>query len=65
MEHGGLGPVLALSGLILLLLTGLGRQRARSQQQKPSPAFVRWQKWGSLVAFALILAGLLLMATAK
>jgi len=65
METGGVGQVLALVGLVFLLLTGLGRQRARRQQQKPSPAFQRWQQWGSYTAFALILIGLVLMATAK
>jgi len=65
METGGLGQFLALVGLIFLLLTGLGRQRARRQQQTQSPAFQRWQRWGSIAAFGLILAGLLLMAWAK
>jgi hypothetical protein len=61
MEKIGLGQVLALLGLILLLLIGLGRQRARGQKQPPSSAFQRWQQWGSYAAFALILIGLLLM----
>ena len=61
MENGGLGQVLALVGLVLLILTGMGRQRARQQQKKPSPAFRRWQQWGSYAALALILIGLLLM----
>jgi len=65
METGGLGQLLALVGLIFLLLTGMGRQRARRQQQTPSPTFQLWQKWGSIAAFGLILVGLLLMAWAK
>jgi len=60
MEKIGLGQVLALLGLILLLLIGLGRQRARGQK-RPSPGFQRWQQWGSFAALALILIGLLLM----
>ena len=61
MEKIGLGQVLALLGLILLLLIGLGRQRARGQKRPPSPTFQRWQQWGSFAALALILIGLLLM----
>jgi hypothetical protein len=65
METGGLGQLLALAGLIFLLLTGMSRQRARRQQQTPSPSFQRWQQWGSIAAFGLIIAGLLIMAWAK
>ena len=61
MEKIGLGQVLALLGLILLLLIGLGRQRARGQKRPPSPMFQRWQQWGGFAALALILIGLLLM----
>ena len=66
MEKGGLGQVLALVGLIVFVLSGVGRQsRRRPQAQPPSSAFQRWQQWGTLTAIALILAGLVLMATAK
>jgi len=67
MEKGGLGQVLALVGLIVFVVTGMGRRqsRRRPQSQPPSPAFQRWQQWGTLAAIALILAGLVLMATAK
>jgi uncharacterized membrane protein YidH (DUF202 family) len=64
MEKGGLGQVLALLGLVLLLLTGVGRQRARRQERQPSPSLQRWQQWGSLAGLALVLVGLLLMGTA-
>ena len=57
--------VLALVGLVSLLLTGMGRQRARQRERQPSPSFQRWQRWGSLAGLALILLGLFLMATAK
>jgi hypothetical protein len=56
-----LGRILTLLGLILVLLTGWGRRRARQQQQAPSPALRKLQSWGSLAAFGLILAGLILM----
>lgn len=67
MDKGGIGQVLALLGLIVFVLTGVGRQqsRRRSRSQPPSPAFQRWQQWGTLAAVALILSGLVLMATAK
>ncbi len=65
MEKGGLGQVLSLVGLIFLLITGMGRQRARSRQQPPTAGSQRWQKWASLAGFALIIVGLVLMATAK
>jgi hypothetical protein len=65
MEQGGLGQVLALMGLVLLILSGVGRQRARQRERQPPPSSQRWQRWGSLAGLALVLVGLLLMATAK
>ena len=67
MEKSGLGQILALVGLIIFVLTGVGRQRsrARSQSSPPSPAFQRWQQWGTIAAIVLILAGLVLMTTGK
>lgn len=67
MEKGGLGQILALMGLIVFLITGLGRQQARRRpgSQAPSLGFQRWQQWGTFAAIGLMLAGLVLMATAK
>jgi uncharacterized membrane protein len=67
MGKGGLGQVLALVGLIVFVLTGVGRQqsRRRSQSQPPSPTFQRWQQWGTIAAIFLIFAGLVLMAMGK
>ena len=67
MEKGGLGQILALVGLIVFVLAGVGRQRSRRrpQSQGPAPAWQPWQRWGTLIAIALIIAGLVLMATAK
>jgi hypothetical protein len=67
MEKGGLGQILALVGLIVFVVTGVGRQKSRSRpgSQPPSPAFQRWQRWGTFAALALMVAGLVLMALAR
>ncbi len=56
-----LGQILTLVGFCLFLATTFGRQRARQQQRPPSPAFLKFQKWGSLAAYGCILAGIILM----
>jgi uncharacterized membrane protein len=67
MEKSGLGQILAMVGLIIFVLTGVGRQKSqrRAQAPAPSPAFQLWQRSGTIVAIALILAGLVLMAASK
>ncbi|MEW6386446.1 MAG: hypothetical protein AB1491_02885 [Thermodesulfobacteriota bacterium] len=60
-----LGEILALVGLVLLLFTGLGRQRQRKLQQSPSPGFLLWQRWGGIAAYACLVLGLLLMWAQK
>jgi hypothetical protein len=67
MGKNGLGQVLALVGLIVFVLTGVGRQKSRRRDQSPppSPGFQLWQRSGTIVAIALILAGLVLMAASK
>ena len=67
MEKSSLGQILALVGLVIFVLTGVGRQRSRSRSQAspPAPAFQLWQKHGPLAAIALIIAGLVLMAMGK
>jgi uncharacterized membrane protein len=67
MEKSGLGQILALVGLILFVLTGVGRQRSRSRSQAspPSPTFQLWQKYGTIAAIALVVVGLILVAMAK
>ena len=64
METGKLGHILAILGMILFLITVWGRRQARTQMQ-PSAALIRLQSWGSLAAFALILAGLILLSYQK
>jgi uncharacterized membrane protein len=67
MEKSGLGQILALVGLIVFVLTGVGRQRhqSRAQASPPSPTFQHWQKYGTIAAIALIIAGLVLMTMGK
>ena len=68
MEKSGLGQILALVGLIIFVLSGVGRQRSRKGSQQgppPSPAFQLWQKYGTIAAIVLIAVGLLLMAMGK
>ncbi len=67
MEKGGLGQILALVGLIVFVLAGVGRQKSRRRAQSPPPssAFQLWQKWGTIGGLALIIAGLVLMAASK
>ena len=67
MDKSGLGQILALVGLVIFVLTGVGRQRSRSRAQasSPPPTFQHWQKSGTIVAVALIIAGLALMTMGK
>jgi len=67
MEKSGLGQILALVGLIVFILSGIGRQRSRSRSQAPppSPTMQLWQKYGTIAAIALIVAGLVLMNMGK
>jgi hypothetical protein len=60
MEKINLGQLLTIVGMVLFLITAWGRRQVRTQRQ-PSPGLVKLQNWGSLAAFALILAGLVLM----
>jgi uncharacterized membrane protein len=67
MEKSGLGQILALVGLIVFVLTGVGRQRSRSRSQAPppSPTLQLWQKYGTIAAIVLIIVGLVLMNMSK
>ena len=59
------GQILALVGMVLLLGSGLGRQRARKLGKLAEPGFLRQQRWLQAGAYGLILAGLLLMWVKK
>lgn len=60
-----LGPILALIGMVLLLLSSMGRQRARKSGQARTPAFLNQQRWLHVGAYGLILVGLLMMWAKK
>lgn len=61
----GMGPIIALVGLILLLVTNLQRQSARKQKAQVSSFTLGWVKWGSLAAYLLIMIGLVIMMGRK
>ncbi len=58
------GEILALVGMGVLLLSNMGRRRAR-QGQLPKGGLMRILAWGDFVAFGLILAGLVVMYLKK
>jgi hypothetical protein len=60
-----LGQIVALVGMVVLLLTGMSRQRARKLGQASTPVFFRQQRWLRGVAYGLILVGLILMWAQK
>jgi hypothetical protein len=63
LAAGKLGQILALVGLLLLVLSGLGgRRRLRSPQ---AATLRRWQRLGHLLGFVLIMIGLLVMWAEK
>ena len=63
MEYSnmGMGPIIALIGLILLLVTNLQRQSARKHRSQVNSFTLGWLKWGSLAAYLFIMIGLLIM----
>jgi hypothetical protein len=65
MPAGNLGPVLALLGLVLLLVSGWRRQWARQRRLPAGAGLTPWSGLSALVAYALILVGLWLMWVQK
>ena len=62
----GLGEVVALVGMVVLLLTGMGRRRVRQGRRPAGGGLGTWLVGrGDVVAFVLILAGLVLMYLQK
>jgi hypothetical protein len=64
MEFSRLGSVIALIGMILLLMANLNRRAAR-RRKVWTRTDVAIQKWATLVAYALIAIGLLLLLGRK
>jgi uncharacterized membrane protein len=60
-----IGHILALVGMVVLILGGLGRQRARKLGKHADPGFLRQQRWLHAAAYGLILLGLLLIWVKK
>jgi hypothetical protein len=58
------GEILALVGMVVLLLSNMGRRRVR-QGQLPKGGLMRMLAWGDFVAFGLILVGLVVMYLKK
>lgn len=56
-----LGPLLALVGMVVLLLSGWARRSARKEGKQKDPHVLRQQRWLYGTAYALILLGLFLM----
>ena len=66
MEHLKLGEITALVGLVVLLLTGMGRRRVRQGKLPAKQNLVKWLFLrGDVVAFVIIFAGLVLMYLKK
>ena len=59
------GEILALAGMGVLLLSNMGRRRARQGKVPAKRALARMLSWGDFVAFGLILAGLVVMYLQK
>jgi hypothetical protein len=59
------GEILALVGMGVLLLSNLGRRRARQGRPPAKGRLGQWLARGDVVAFGLILAGLVIMYLQK
>jgi hypothetical protein len=58
----GLGEIVALVGMVVLLLTGMGRRRVRQGRRPAGGGLGKWLVGrGDVVAFVIILAGLVLV----
>ena len=59
------GEILALAGMGVLLLSNMGRRRARQGKVPAKGGLARMLSWGDYAAFGLILAGLVVMYLQK
>lgn len=65
MAQIGLGEFLALVGMIVLLITGMGRRSLRQGRLASGRRLAGWVGYGDYVACGLILAGLVVMYLKK
>jgi len=59
------GEILALAGMAVLLLSNMGRRRARQGRVPAKGGLTRMLGWGEYVAFGLIFAGLVVIYLQK
>jgi hypothetical protein len=59
------GEIIALVGMGILLVSNMGRRKARTGRVPANRTLVRMLSWGDFVAFGLILAGLVVMYIQK
>ena len=59
------GEILALAGMVMLLLTNLGRRRGKQSKPPAARGLARFLAYGDFVACGLILAGLVVIYLQK
>ena len=59
------GELLALAGLVMLIVNNMVRRQMVKSRQPARGLRLFWLKWGDLVIFLVILAGLTLMWSQK
>ena len=65
MSSPNFGTLLTFVGLILLIGCGLVRREARRRRDASRQRLWQYQQWGSLVAYAVIFGGIMLMMGQK
>jgi uncharacterized membrane protein YidH (DUF202 family) len=60
-----LGLILTILGLLLLVLGSWGRRRSRRLPQAAATGFFRGMLWTDILAYALVLTGLIIMWAKK
>jgi hypothetical protein len=59
------GEIIALAGMVVLLLSNLGRRQSRQGRLPAKRRLARMLSWGDFLAFGLILLGLVVMYIQK
>ncbi len=55
------GEIIALAGMVVLLVSNMGRRQARRGKAPATRSLAKMLSWGDFVAFGLILVGLVIM----